>query len=455
MKGTDQNIYTPSQLNNEVRGMLETVLPNIWVAGEISNLARPSSGHIYFSIKDSGAQIRCALFRGRANKIAWRPENGNQVRVQAKASLYPARGEFQLIVEHLEEAGEGALRRAFEQLKQRLEAEGLFAANKKRNLPPLPRRLGVITSPSGAAIRDVLTVLERRYKALPVLIYPIAVQGEEAAGQIARMLELAGSRNEVDLLLLTRGGGSLEDLWPFNEEVVARAIRACPIPVISAVGHEVDVTIADFAADLRAPTPSAAAETLSIDTQAYGERIDALYRRLKAAAQRLLTAQLEKLTQLERRLGSQHPGRRLRDRSQRLDELEARLQRAARLVISNRHSHVEQTQQRLLTASPEKRINDARRHLERLLQLLQRGIDSRLHNTRQNLAATSRALHAVSPLATLERGYAVAHHPDGSIIRNSQEVRIGDRICTRLGQGALDCTVEQLHQQSPELPTKE
>ncbi|MBK1727471.1 exodeoxyribonuclease VII large subunit, partial [Halorhodospira neutriphila] len=291
-------VYTPSQLNQEVRGMLETALPTVWVEGEISNLARPASGHIYFTLKDAGAQVRCALFRGRASALRHRPGDGDQVRVRAKASLYPARGAFQLIVEHLEEAGEGALRQAFEALQQRLAAEGLFSAADKRPLPAQPQRLGVVTSPTGAAIRDVLTVLARRFPALPVLIYPVAVQGEGAAPAIARALELAGRRREVDVLLLTRGGGSLEDLWPFNEEAVARAIRACPIPVVSAVGHEVDVTIADLAADLRAPTPSAAAEALSPDAAAWLERTRALRRRLEAAGARHLQGQRRRLTGL-------------------------------------------------------------------------------------------------------------------------------------------------------------
>ncbi|BAU58179.1 exodeoxyribonuclease VII large subunit [Halorhodospira halochloris] len=447
MSEPEQNLYTPSQLNQEVRGMLETVLPGIWVEGEISNLARPASGHLYFSLKDSDAQVRCALFRARASRANFRPENGDQVRVKAKASLYPPRGDFQLIVEHLEEAGEGALRRAFEQLKQRLEAEGLFAADKKRQLPSFPRRIGVITSPSGAAIRDVLSVLERRFKALPVIVYPVAVQGDGAAGQIVRMLEIAEQRNEVDALILTRGGGSLEDLWPFNEEAVARAIRACPIPLISAVGHETDVTIADFAADLRAPTPSAAAETLSIDTAAYLERIGTLHRRLTAAEHRLRNSRQERLDQLERRLACQHPGRKLRDRAQRLDELESRLRRLVLATISNHRQKINTAEQRLFSASPKRRIDDSRRQIQQQLQLLQQGMRSRLNDSRQRLAATTRALQAVSPLATLERGYAVAQHPDGKVIRQAQELKIGDTIYTRLATGALDCTVERIYQQ--------
>lgn len=442
-----QDVYTPTQLNYAVRSMLEGVLEQIWVEGEISNLARPSSGHIYFTLKDSGAQVRCALFRGKASKLNFRPDNGDQVRVRAKASLYPARGEFQLIVEHLEEAGEGALRRAFEQLKQRLAAEGLFGAENKRTLPAFPRRIGIITSPTGAAIHDILSVLERRCKSLAVLIYPVAVQGNEAAGQICRMLEIAGSRNEVDVLLLTRGGGSLEDLWPFNEEVLARAIRASPIPVMSAVGHEVDITIADFAADVRAPTPSAAAEYLSIDTELLLEQISALQRRVVTAGQRTLVLQQERLKQLERRLVAQHYGKRLRDRAQRLDELESRLNRAWTLVISTLHQGLERAYERLFATQPQRRIRDSRRYLEQRHHRLERGIRAYLEDSKQRLSATSRAMQAVSPLATLERGYAVAQHTDGRIIRQAQDLKAGDRIYTLLSKGALECRVEGILEQ--------
>ncbi|MBK1735149.1 exodeoxyribonuclease VII large subunit [Halorhodospira abdelmalekii] len=393
-------VYTPSQLTTEVREMLELALPTLCIEGEISNLSRPASGHLYFSLKDARAQVRCALFRGRSLRLSFQPRDGDLVRAYAKASLYPARGDFQLIVEHLEEAGEGALRRAFEALKQRLAAAGLFDAAAKRPLPRLPQRLGVITSPSGAAIRDVLSVLERRFPSLPVLIYPVAVQGEGAAAQIAAALELAGRRREVDLLLLTRGGGSLEDLWPFNEEIVAHAIRACPLPVISAVGHEVDLTISDLAADLRAPTPSAAAETLSPDRGAYMAGLAEHRRRLHSALTRTLQRREERLLTLTRRLTAQHPGRRLRDRAQRLDELEARLRR---------------------------------------------GIEQRLGTSRQRLSAAARALHTVSPLATLERGYAVIQRTDGCILRRADEATPGALVHARLGSGRLDCRIEKIY----------
>ncbi|MFP4648320.1 MAG: exodeoxyribonuclease VII large subunit [Halorhodospira sp.] len=447
------NVYTPSQLTEEVRGMLETALPSIWIEGEISNLARPTSGHLYFTLKDARAQVRCALFRGRASALRHRPADGDQVRIRARASIYPARGTFQLIVEHLEEAGEGALQRAFEALKQRLAAEGLFEVASKRDLPSLPRRLGVITSPTGAAIRDVLQVLDRRFPALAVLIYPVPVQGEAAAPAIAEALALAGRRAEVDALLLTRGGGSLEDLWPFNEESVARAIRACPLPVVSAVGHEVDVTIADLAADLRAPTPSAAAEALSPDRKAWLERVGSLQKRLNAAAQRRLNRDKEQLQGLHHRLNAQHPGRRLHDHAQRLDELETRLRRAGSQGLALRRQRLATARLRLQAQDPRRQVTELRRQVRVLEQHLQQHMHWHLERAGERLGNTSRALHAVSPLATLERGYAVVRRTtDGAILRRADAVAPGEQIRAHLARGTLDCRVEAADAASQEGP---
>ena len=441
-----ETVYTPSQLNQEVRTLLETALPSIWVEGEISNLARPASGHIYFTLKDANAQVRCALFRGRASALRHRPADGDQVRLRARASIYPARGEFQLIVEHLEDAGEGALRRAFEALKQRLSAEGLFAAEAKRPLPSLPRRLGVVTSPTGAAIRDVLQVLHRRFPALPVLIYPAPVQGDGAAAAIAAAIELAGRRQEADLLLVTRGGGSLEDLWPFNEEAVARAIRACPLPVVSAVGHEVDVTIADLAADYRAPTPSAAAEAISPDQAALQSRLAELERRAADAVGRSQRRRGERLEGLARRLHAQHPGRRLLDRAQRLDELDGRLRRSIRNGVDGRRQRLAAARQRLALQDPRRQAERDARRLAELEQRLQQGARSRLAQAEQRMSHASRALHAVSPLATLERGYAIVQHADDEgIVREATTVSAGDTVRARLRRGHLDCRVETVH----------
>lgn len=259
----NREVFTVSQLNDEVRALLENQFPLIWVEGEISNLARPASGHLYFSLKDDAAQVRCAMFKMRNRLLDFQPENGQQVLLRTRVSLYPARGEFQLIVEHMEAAGDGALRRQFELLKRRLSEEGLFDPESKLPLPMVPERLGVITSPTGAAIRDILSVLKRRFPGIPVLIYPVPVQGAEAPAAIVKALRTAAARHECDLLIMARGGGSLEDLWAFNDEAVARAMHACPIPIVSGIGHEIDFTIADFVADQRAPTPSAAAELVS------------------------------------------------------------------------------------------------------------------------------------------------------------------------------------------------
>ncbi len=436
-------IYTPSQLTQELRTLLESALPSLWIEGEISNLARPASGHIYFTLKDANAQVRCALFRGRASALRHHPTDGDQVRLRARASLYPGRGEFQLIVEHLEPAGEGALQRAFEALKKRLAAEGLFDSELKRPLPAQPRRLGVVTSPSGAAIRDVLQVLQRRFPALPVRIYPVPVQGSAAAPAIANALELAGRRRDVDVLLLTRGGGSLEDLWPFNEEAVARALRACPLPVVSAVGHEVDVTIADLAADYRAPTPSAAAEALSPDGGAWLQSLQSLERRIQDATRRRLRQERHRVETLQRRLDGQHPRRRLRDRAQRLDDLEGRLQRTLQRGLAQRGERLGNARHRLAVQTPKRRIAQEHRRLTPLLQRRDHAIRQRLATLEQRLAQAGGRLETVSPLATLHRGYAVVQRADdGSVVRSAQSVTTGDALRTRVASGLIHCRVE-------------
>ncbi|HUH00032.1 MAG TPA: exodeoxyribonuclease VII large subunit [Gammaproteobacteria bacterium] len=393
----ERDVWTVSRLNREVRLLIETGLPALWIEGEVSNLARPASGHVYFSLKDAGAQVRCALWRSAALKLSFAPRDGMQLLVRARVSVYEPRGEYQLIVEHAEEAGEGALRRRFEELKARLREEGLFDEAAKRPLPRLPRRIGVITSPTGAAIRDILHILRRRFPAVPVVIYPVPVQGDGAAGKIAAALALAARRAECDVLILARGGGSLEDLWSFNEEVVARAIRASPLPVISGIGHEVDFTIADFAADRRAPTPSGAAEIAVPDAAEWLARLDKDAGRLANAIRRRLESRAERLAWQARRLKVAHPGNRLRQYGQRLDEFELRLRRA-------------------VTAG-----------LERL---------------RARAEAVAGTLHTVSPLATLERGYAIATRAaDGAVLRSADQVSPGDGIEVTLAQGGLQARV--------------
>jgi exodeoxyribonuclease VII large subunit len=438
-----REVYSVSRLNQEVRMLLEGVFPLLWVEGEISNFSRPSSGHCYFTLKDSDSQIRCAMFRPKATNLRHAPKNGDQVLLRARVSLYPARGDYQLIVEHLEDAGEGALRRAFEQLKAKLQAEGLFAPEHKKPLPALPRRLGVITSPTGAAIRDVLTVLARRFPSLPVLIYPVPVQGAGAGEKIAETIRLASARREVDALLLTRGGGSLEDLWSFNEEVVARAIFDCKIPLVAAVGHEVDFTIADFVADARAPTPSAAAELLSPDGEAWREALARQGERLHKLLQQQLSRTAERIGWLRRHLDQHHPRRRLMDANLRLDELEGRLQQAGRRRLREFEQRRDGLTQRLHRQSPALRVQTLEARRKELLHRLQFAMTCELREQEQTLMGLVRQLDVVSPLATLARGYAVIRREaDGSIVRSTRKIRAGEPVSAQLAEGTLHCRVE-------------
>ncbi|RFA29987.1 exodeoxyribonuclease VII large subunit [Alkalilimnicola ehrlichii] len=440
-----RQVYSVSRLNREVRTLLEGSFPLIWLEGEISNLARPASGHLYFSLKDAQAQVRCAMFRNRNLLLRFRPENGAKVLVRARVSLYPARGEFQLSIEHMEPAGAGALRQAFEALKAKLDREGLFATEHKRPLPSLPQKLGVITSPSGAAIHDVLTVLRRRFPATEVLIYPVPVQGEGAAEEIAATIRLASEQATVDALLLTRGGGSLEDLWSFNEEVVARAIFDCEIPLVSAVGHEVDVTIADFVADRRAPTPSAAAELLTPDAQSWLATLAQQEQRLLALTRQRLERLHERSYWLQQRLMQQHPHRRLQDRSQRLDELEQRLLNVTRNRIQTAQTRYNHALSRLRQTTPVERFRTAERQCADLQHRLGTAIEHIVSQQQRQLEGLARALDAVSPLATLGRGYAIVRRPDDqTVLRNAAEATPGDRIVAKLGHGQLHCLVESI-----------
>ena len=440
----DRDIYSVGRLNAEARGLLEGAFPLIWVQGELSNVSRPSSGHLYFTLKDANAQVRCAMFRGNNRFLKFRPADGAQVVVRASLSLYEARGDYQLIVQSMEEAGDGALQRAFEALKQKLAAEGLFEAAHKRALPTLPKRIGVITSPTGAAIRDILSVLKRRFPAIPVLIYPVAGQGQAAGAEIAAMIRRADARRECDVLIIARGGGSLEDLWAFNEEIVARAIFDCSIPTVSGVGHEVDFTIADFVADQRAPTPSVAAEMVSPDQHDWLNQLRALdselYKRLTRQMQRLG----ERLTWIGKRLQQQHPGQRLRQRAQRLDELEQRLQRGLRNALQGRASRLATLQAQLQRHHPGPRLQHLRDLQIALVRRLHVGVHTQLKHLRQHLSALAHGLNTVSPLATLDRGYAIVTTADGHVLHTTQHVQRGDRIEARLARGRLHCVVDAL-----------
>jgi exodeoxyribonuclease VII large subunit len=395
---------------------------------------------MYFTLKDEQSQVRCAMFRGRNRLLRFRPADGMKVTLRAQVSLYVARGEFQLIVEQMEEAGEGALQRAFEQLKRQLASEGLFADEIKRPIPAYPRQVGVITSATGAAIRDVLTTLRRRFPALPVVVYPIPVQGKEAAPAITAAIETANRRAECDVLILTRGGGSLEDLWSFNEAEVARAIRASQLPVVVGVGHEVDVTIADLAADLRAPTPTAAAERVAPDRAALTHWLRTSRNRLVRAGERRLQDRAQRLDGVRRRLV--HPGRRLRLLRERTASDRIRLVRALRQSLGRREQGLTALSGRLHRAGPVRRIPRERAHLNDLRERVIRATtQTALPARRQRLQSLARELEAVSPLGTLARGYAVAMK-DHRILRRAQEAEAGDRIDVHLGEGRLDCRVE-------------
>lgn len=437
----DTPIYSVSELNSAVRELLEHSFPLLWVEGEVSNLALPRSGHWYFSLKDENAQVRCAMFRNKNRLVGSPPRDGQLVRVRARVSLYPARGDFQLIAEHLEDAGDGALQRAFEQLKRKLAAEGLFDAELKRRPPSAPHRIGVITSATGAAIRDVLSVLRRRYPLGTALLYPVPVQGEAAPAAIARALQRAGERRDCDVLLLVRGGGSLEDLQAFNDEGVARAIRACPIPVIAGVGHEVDVSIADFAADLRAPTPSAAAELACPDQRDWIRRIDEQRRRLAAAMQSRLTDAGRDLNHRRQRLDNLHPERRLQQSMQRSDELEARLRRAIHWHLERRRGRLHAASAGLRGFEPRQRLRHESAAVQRLENRLRAAVDNRRQELDGRVRLLCRALDAVSPLKTLERGYSIAETVDGQILTDATATERGDALRLRLHKGEVDCEV--------------
>lgn len=444
----ERTIYSVSELNQAVRELLEHSFPLLWVEGEVSNLAQPRSGHWYFSLKDDQAQVRCAMFRNKNRLLRFTPENGMQMLVRAKISLYPARGDYQMIVEHMEDAGAGALQRAFEQLKAKLSDEGLFDPALKRALPAVPRRIGVITSATGAALHDVLSVLRRRYPMGRVLLHAVPVQGTAAAPAICRALEIAGARNECDVLLLVRGGGSLEDLWAFNEEAVARAIRACPLPVVAGIGHEVDISIADFAADVRAPTPSAAAELVCPDQSAWLEHLQRLKRRLQQRLTLELTQSEQRLAQTRKRLQRLHPERRLQEHSQKLDALEQRMGRAMHWSQQQRLGHWRNLRTRLQACGPAARIDSHRSGISYMHSRLAAAMGQRMQRADARWQLASRGLHAVSPLNTLERGYAIATSAKDKVLTSAAMVKTGDPVRVTLRTGALDCEVVHSHTES-------
>jgi exodeoxyribonuclease VII large subunit len=409
---------------------------------EISNFSRPSSGHWYFSLKDSGAQVRCAMFRQRNMLCVFTARDGQKVLVRARIGLYEPRGEYQLIVDHMEDAGLGALKRQFEELNAKLAAEGLYDAARKRALPSLPRRIGVITSPTGAAVRDILHVLARRFPAAAVLIYPVPVQGAQAAAEIVAALELACCRAECDVLILARGGGSLEDLWAFNDERLARAIAAASIPVVTGIGHEVDFTIADFAADVRAPTPSAAAELVVPDAEEWRNAFARFAVRLQRGMRRRLESNSERLRWLTGRASLVSPAARLGAQAQRLDELEQSLVRALRRRLFEHAERLRRLTRRAALVSPATRLTQQLQRLEDLRQELYRAWRQALSSRREKLLPLVRTLNAVSPLATLQRGYAIVSVDGGAILRDAADVQPGTIIEARLAHGRVRAKVE-------------
>ncbi len=438
---TNQNIFTVSRLNAEVRLLLENEMGIVWLVGEISNFSAPVSGHWYLTLKDSRAQVKCAMFRGNNRRVTFKPANGNQVLVKARLSLYEPRGDYQLIIESMQPEGDGRLQQEFEELKMKLAAEGLFAQTNKLPLPEHPKRVGIITSKTGAALYDILDVLKRRDPSLPVVIYPTMVQGDDAAIQIAQAIGRANSRNECDVLIVGRGGGSLEDLWCFNNEILARTIAASQIPIISAVGHEVDMTIADFVADVRAPTPSAAAELVSRDNSHKDQSLVAKQHKLASAMRYYVAQQKQQSAQLLHRLERQHPSYQLQRQSQQLDELDMRLRRAMQRFIDTRQQAVERKHHRLQLNSPIKHLAQQKSRLERVEHKLMDAMDRKLLTMRHQLAIAAEKLDTVSPLATLKRGYSITQTDQGKVVTSADDVKTGDLLVTRLANGEIHSTV--------------
>ncbi len=443
----NNNIFSVSALNRSVSNLLEQEFGWIWVEGEMSNLAQPASGHIYFSLKDSSAQVSCAMFKGRNRSLKFRPENGSQVMVRAKVSLYQPRGNYQLIVDKMEEAGDGLLQRQFEQLKAKLAAEGLFDENIKQVIPELPESIAIITSKTGAAIHDVLSVIGRRFPSIPIKLFPVPVQGVDAAPAICNALTLIGDHVasgdlDCDVILLVRGGGSLEDLWSFNEESVARAIIDCPVPIVSGIGHEVDFTIADFVADVRAATPTAAAETVTPDQSSWLQSFDWYQQRL----QQLLTDKVERYNEktrwLHRRLQQQHPETLLDHSRQRYNELLKRLSRSSQSILDIRHSNLLMLEAKLETLNPTLFLQQNRQATEYLTSRMQRAVLNLLTRKKLLLSNAARTLNTISPLKTLERGYSITLGKDGVPLVSVEQLKVNDTIETRLHNGSIISHVE-------------
>ena len=439
---TDTNnrqIFTVSELNRTVRQLLENSLPMLWVEGEISNFARPGSGHWYLTLKDEKAQVRCAMFKNSNMRVNFKPANGTSVLVRCRAGVYEGRGEYQLVVEHMEEAGFGALQRQFDQLKASLASEGLFDSAHKKSMPQAVNHVGVITSPTGAAVKDVLSVLKRRFPAIKVSIFPTAVQGDQAAGQIVDAIAMANQHNQCDALIIGRGGGSLEDLWPFNEEAVARAIFSSQIPTISAVGHEIDFTIADFVADLRAPTPSAAAELISPDGSEMHAQLRGLEASLINTVHRCLQKYDQNVVNLHKRL--RHPGRKLQEQAQHLDHLDIRLKRAVQNRIEQHQHQIILKRDRLLRQHPKTLLIERGQKVKNIVGQLSKIVSQQLKTKTRHAEQVIHLLDAVSPLKILSRGFSVIRDHKNVVIKSVSSVSLGENLKGRVADGEIHFAV--------------
>ncbi len=448
----EQNaVLSPTQLNTLARDLLESAFSLVWVEGELGNVTRPSSGHLYFTLKDARAQVRCAMFKPKSQWLKFAPREGLRVLARGRLTLYEARGDYQLVLDHMEEAGEGALRRAFDVLKARLTAEGVFDEARKRPLPVYARRIAVITSPTGAAVRDVLSVLARRWPMVDVEVLPSLVQGETAAAQITDLLHRAGHGGRYDVVVLARGGGSLEDLWAFNDERLARTIAASPVPVVSAIGHETDFTLADFAADLRAPTPSVAAELLVPERRDLAARLRALQHRLDGLQRTRLRQAMQRADRAALRLQALGPQARLRLLRQRQEALLRRLQTRIRTQLQQHQARSERAAAMLRAHAPGRRLAVLATRLQRLQARPQVAIAQILRHDALRLRALARSLEAVSPLATVARGYSILDRgDDGRLLHSVDQVRAGDTVRARLRDGELDLRVEQVRRTANE-----
>ena len=445
-KKDEQSVISVSELNKKAKSLLDKGIPKLWIEGEISNLAKPASGHMYFSLKDEMSQIRCAWFRQRQLQNTLNIVNGSKMLALGKIGLYEPRGEYQFIVEKMEIAGEGDLKRKYEDLKRKLSAEGIFSEENKSELPNLPKRIGVITSPSGAAVQDILTVLNRRFPIIPIIIFPVAVQGEQAAPQIQNALEKANFRADCDLLILARGGGSLEDLWAFNEEIVARAIFDSEIPIISAIGHETDVTISDFTADLRAPTPSGAAELAVPDQHDWIKSIDNISEKINT----IITQQINSKSQLSdwinKRLSQSSPMMTVKRQIEKSNNLQKMLSSSILQNLSRQEKNIHQLKSNLNEVSPRLKIHTQLSRIKELNQKITSCSDHLLEGLNNRIKLASKTLNSVSPLRTLDRGYAIARDAKTkNVIMSADAIEIENDIEVKLAKGEIKVTVIEKH----------